>query len=321
MRIPMKWSALALWSAASAFAQFSGLAPTDDGSELYFVTNIRLASELSQKLPPTPAIYRIQAGAITRVTVPPPVSVGSPQASIGNPQVSGDGAVFSYTEYQQCIGGSSCIVHPTTSDSPLSVGGKPYGAPLSGEAQISRNGRYVFNDLELGFAFPQQANIRQLHDLESGTTVPVTVRAASRRQAVTSDGRVLGFDPQTGALTLWSAQGSRALATSEQPATAIIDDTGAWVVYGTAGSAHLRAWEVSTGRDVLLAQSATGFSIGNDGNLIAYVAVPGVLQVAQVFTIHPDGTGNKQLTNFPQLVDTAVIAGLGGSVFAVTGGR
>src|SRR5271157_2158823 len=79
--------ALLLLLAGSAFAQFSGLAPTDDGSQLYFVSNVRLASELSQNLPATPAIYRIQAGAITRMTMPPPYSTGSPQGSQGNPQV------------------------------------------------------------------------------------------------------------------------------------------------------------------------------------------------------------------------------------------
>src|ERR1035441_2837519 len=43
--------ALLLLLAGSAPAQFSGLAPTDDGSQLYFVTMVRLASELSQNLP------------------------------------------------------------------------------------------------------------------------------------------------------------------------------------------------------------------------------------------------------------------------------
>lgn len=329
MKIPANpgWGALALLLAGRVSAQFSGLAPTDDGSQLYFVTSVRLASELSQNLPATPAIYRIRAGVIERMTVPPPVSTGSPQQSQGNPQVSGDGSVFSYTEYQVCIGGSSCITYPTTSDSVLSVGGKPYGTPLPGEAQISRNGRFVFNALQFPrSSFPLEANTLDLHDLQAGTTFHAPVRPASGRQAVTSDGRVLGFDLQTGVLTLWSPQGARSLATSEQPATAIINDSGTWVVYETASTAagvHLRALELSSGRDVLLARSGTGFSasIGDDGKLVAYVAVPGIAQVPQVFTSHPDGTGNAQLTNLPQAVDAAVIAGLGGSVFAVTGSR
>src|ERR1039458_1745444 len=84
--------ALLLLLAGSAPAQFSGLAPTDDGSQLYFVTMVRLASELSQNLPATTAIYRIQAGAIQRITVPSPYSVGSPDLYQGNAQVSGTSA-------------------------------------------------------------------------------------------------------------------------------------------------------------------------------------------------------------------------------------
>ena len=324
------WSALALWLllAGSAPAQFSGLAPTDDGSQLYFTATVRLASELSQNLPATTtAIYRIQAGSIQRITVPSPYSVGNPDLYQGNAQTSGDGNVFSYTEYQGCVGGSYCVTHPTMSDSPLTVGGKAYGTPLEGEAQISRNGRFVYNALLYpASTYPAGSSIVELHDLETGTTVHPPVQAASSRQAVTSDGRVLGFDPQTGALILWSPQGAQSLTTSEQPAIAIVNDAGTWVVYQAAqtlGTYHLRALQLSNGRDVLLASSATGFdaSISNDGNLVAYVAVPGIGQVAQVLTIHPDGTGNAPLTSFPLEVDEAVIAGGGGTVFAVTGSR
>jgi uncharacterized protein (TIGR03437 family) len=319
--------ALLLLLAGSAPAQFSGLAPTDDGSQLYFVTTLRLTSEQSQNLPATTAIYRIQAGVIERMTVPPPSSAGSFDLYQGNAQVSGDGNVFSYSEYQQCVGGSSCIAHPTISDSPLTVGGKAYGTPLTGEAQISRNGRFVYNALLFpASSYPASSNVVELHDLQTGTTVQPPVRPADGRQAVTSDGRVLGFDLHTGALTLWSPQGAQSLTTSEQPATAIINDAGTWVVYQTVqtlGTMHLRALQLGSGRDVLLASSATGFdaSISNDGTLVAYVNVPGIGQVAQVLTTHPDGTGNAPLTSLPLAVDEAVIAGGGGTVFAVTGSR
>jgi hypothetical protein len=326
-RLHSGWWALALLPllAGSAAAQFSGLAPTDDGSQLYFVTTVRLASE--QNLPATTAIYRIQGGVIERITVPPPSSAGSTELYQGNPQVSSDGNVFSYTEYQECIGGSSCIIHPTMSDSPLSVGGKAYGTPLAGEAQISRNGRFVFNALLFPTSsYPAGSNVVELHDLQTGTTVQPPVQPAASRQAVTSDGRVLGFDPQTRALILWGPQGAQSLTTSEQPAIAIIDDAGTWVVYQTVQTLamiHLRALQLSSGRDVLLASSATGFdaSISNDGTLVAYVNVPGIGQVAQVLTIHPDGAGEAPLTSFTQEVTEAVIAGGGGTVFAVTGSR
>ena len=67
--------------------------------------------------------------------------------------------------------------------------------------------------------------------------------------------------------------------------------------------------------------SAFNASISNDGSEILYLRDPGILQTTQAFTIHPDGTGNAQLTNFAQPVDEAVIAGSGTMAFAITGGR
>src|SRR5262245_39720623 len=109
-----------------AEAQFSDLAATDDGSQLYFATQLRLASESTQNLPYGIAIYRIAGGAIERVTVPPGFNP-APYHSYahGNPQVSGDGRVFSYTSYDNCGGGSACITFPSTRESFLTVNGQP----------------------------------------------------------------------------------------------------------------------------------------------------------------------------------------------------
>src|SRR5690242_7319578 len=88
-------------------AQFSDPAVTDDGLQVYFATPLRLASESGQDLPPGAAIYSIAGGAIARITVPPGMD---PQPfhvlSHGNPQLSADGSVFSYTSYNNCYGGS-----------------------------------------------------------------------------------------------------------------------------------------------------------------------------------------------------------------------
>jgi len=241
--------------------------------------------------------------------------------------VSADGKVFSYTEFQDCIGGSACITRPSTSDSLLFIGGQSYGAPLAGVAQISRNGKLVLSALEFpGFTSPPQADILQLRDLQTATTYTVPILPFNR-QALTSDGHVLGVDPQTWALETWSsADGIRALSTTEEPTNPIINDGGTWVVYDSDVSSttvHLRALELRTGRDVLLATSGSAFnaSISDDGTLVAYLAVPGINQPTQVFTIHTDGTGGAQLTTFPEGVDTAVLEGSGAAVFAVTGGR
>ena len=316
--------------ASAALAQFSQLRPTDDGSQVYFLSTLPLTAEAQLNLPATGAIYRFQGGSITRVTDPPasPANCGLDCHSQGNPQISGDGSVFSYTNYTYCGGHVACLVGSTTGASTVVVGGKPY-ATLTGDAQVSANGRFVYSaQVYPPSVAPAQANVSQLLDLQTGTTYPVPIMAASSRQTLTNDGRVLLFpNPfgQTLSLALWSTQGLLPIATAEQPVTAIISPNGAWVVYETSGPTirHLRAVNLSSGNDVLLAISGSSFgaSISNDGSEVLYLRVPGIAQTVQAFTIHPDGTGNTQLTNFAQAVDEAVIAGSGAIAFAVTGGR
>jgi hypothetical protein len=78
----------------------------------------------------------------------------------------------------------------------------------------------------------------------------------------------------------------------------------------------LRASEISTGRDVLLASRSAEYSyspvwnssISNAAATVLYVVAPQSGQPSQVWTIHPDGTGRRQLTNFLQDVSEAVIS-------------
>jgi uncharacterized protein (TIGR03437 family) len=315
-----------------AQAQFHDLAVADDGSRAIFATSLRLVSETSQNLPSGAAIYAIANGAIDRLTVPPgynPLPFHS--SSQGNPQVSADGRVFSYTQYSNCGGGSACITYPSTSTSFLTVDGRTSDQVLKGEAQISRNGRFVLNYLTTCCPIPAQPDLIQLHDLQTGTTVQPPLPPAGKRQAVTSAGTVLLLDRRNGSLVIRTPQSSLALSTAEPPKSGIVNDLGTWVVYEAAGGpqADLRAYEIATGRDVLLASRSVEFwyspvfdsSISNDGATVLYLAAPQPGLPFQAWTIHPDGTGRRQLTNFPQDVSEAVLSGDGQTAIAATGGR
>ena len=325
-------SAALLVAANCAQAQFSNLAVTDDASQVYFATNLRLVAEASQDLPTGAAIYRIANGVIERVTVPPGVNpLPFHTYAHGNPQVSADGRVFSYTNYSNCYGGSACITFPSTSASFLTVHGQPYNQPLKGEAQISRNGRFVLNYLTTCCPIPAQPDFIQFRDLQTGTTSQPPSPPAGRRQAITSDGTALLLNRQTGSLVLWTPQSVRNLSTLAPAKSGIVNDLGTWIVYeASAGSkADLRAFEVATGRDVLLASRSVEFwntpvfdaSISNDDATVLYVAAPESGQPSQIWTIRPDGTGRRQLTTFPQDVSEAILSGNGQTAIAVTGGR
>jgi hypothetical protein len=61
--------------------------------------------------------------------------------------------------------------------------------------------------------------------------------------------------------------------------------------------------------------------VSNDAATVFYVVAPQSGQPSQAWTIHPDGTGRQQLTNFPQDVSEAVISGNGQTAIAATHGR
>jgi uncharacterized protein (TIGR03437 family) len=317
---------LFLLTSGFGYGQFSGLAVTDDGAQLYFATSLRLKTETPLNLPSTQAVYRTLNGSIERFTDVPQLVHYAP-ISNGNPQTSGNGEVVSYTRTTECIGGSSCYSHPTTYYSFLAIGGQAYGTALGGNAQISRNGRYVVNDGVFNSFGPTQ--FHELRDLQNGTATKLPIRASSPRQAVTRDGQVLGFDLVDYKLKIWSSQNLRVLATTKPPVRAIINDTAQWVLYVASDKAMgttLHSFELSSSRDLILAHfpdlyeyNAVVPTISNDGTTVLYLDPPQTGgQPAQIWLVRPDGTGRRQLTSLTEAVTEAVLAGSGKTAIAAT---
>jgi uncharacterized protein (TIGR03437 family) len=317
-----------LVAALPACAQFRDLASTDDGAHLYFVTDLRLRSEAPLDLPNTSAVYRWTAAGLERITEPSQHGISLFRPYQENPRISGAGDVFVYTVTRPCYGGSGCISNPTTRESVLYLGAQRQGETLGGTTQISRNSRYA---LSFGrwSTFLQKTEYRDLRDFQTGAKVQVEVWPSSQRQALTSDGRVLGTDlndPRK--LVLWSAAGRRELPIQlpELTGPAILDDRAGWVIYeateGTQPVVSLRAYRVSGGGDVLLAERAGPAtfqaSISNDGGTVLYVAPGDEDQPDQAWLVGPDGTNRRQLTALEEGVSTAILAGHGTVAFAVT---
>jgi uncharacterized protein (TIGR03437 family) len=305
-------------AALRTYGQFYQLAVTDDGEQIYFVSNLGLKTE-PQRLG---GIYRIVEGRVEAFVQDPPSDLSSMLFSgYDHPQVSGDGQVVVYTKTISCRGGSSCDLRGyPRSYSSVCARGECLDESLGGGAQISRNGRYVLRTGSWAEMPNPPIVFRHVRDLQTGEEVEVPVWPSNDRQALTSDGRVLGVDPeQSGALLLWSRQGLLRLPLAEDRERAVISDTGDWVIYETRAS--LRSLELSTGRDILLARRGRlpfQMSISNDARLVLYLAQPAPGQVEQIFLTRPDGTQTRQLAQFPEGVTEAVLTGSGRAVIAVT---
>ncbi len=308
----MRFVIAACITAAIAHAQFTDLATTADGLQVYFATTLRLAAEAPQQIPTT-AIYRVSAGAVPqRMTAPSPFDPTYP-ISQGNTQVSDDGNVWSYTESQSCTTGSSCIFFTPATTSHLFVQGPPARSEaISGTAQISPNGRFVW-----------KPGAGTVDDLQTGTTAQPPLSPAAPQQDVTDDGAVLGFD--NGALVLWTAAGSRTIATAEQPASAIVNAAGTWVAYetNTATAVRLHSVDVATSADTLTAtlSGSPDLSISARGDHLMYLNAARPDQPAQVWLAQLGQSGATQLTHYPQGVDAAVLDGNGDAVIAAAEGR
>lgn len=325
---------ISLLGAANLFAQFYTLAVTDDASQVYFATLLRLVSEASQNLS-TNIFYRVDLhGAVQAVPrVPAATEPAFSQLAVhdGYPVVSGDGRLFSYTEYTGCQSGrgSSCTLEiPTSYNSYLLVDGKLDGTYFGGSAQMSRSGRFIYN-YGTWAAFLYSGNYNELHDRQTGTVVKPPVTPASQQQAVTADGSVLGFAASSASpsLVLWNPLHSRQIPTTPGLTSAKVNDLGTKVVYETTSPAGtvLRESDLASGADIQLGirppkAGTLQASISNDGSLVAFVA-EAADGTTQVWIAGPGSAAPRQLTSFPESVSEAVIDGLGTAVAAITGSR
>jgi uncharacterized protein (TIGR03437 family) len=118
---------------------------------------------------------------------------------------------------------------------------------------------------------------------------------------------------------LWTSQPVPALPVREGASSAIVNDSARWVIYTIGyGEGEMRALEVASGRDVpLTGGNHPGFqpSISDDGAWVLYVSG------RQAWLVRPDGSERRQLTDFADGVDEAVLAGNGRVAVAATGGR
>jgi uncharacterized protein (TIGR03437 family) len=199
---------LLLAAAIPACAQFSQLAATDDGKQLYF-TSQSLLKGAKQTLPWAESrLYRYGTDGVTlfaeRGSLAPQHSGGSGDGASG-PQVSGDGSVVGFTLQDICPTSSDCT-QPVSAEAELR--GKTTQDLGPGVLQLSRNGRWALLTVT-NFNFtanpPTTTQSSLLIDLGTGQQTPVPSPDSSISlqggHTVASDGTLLV--KQDNAVGLW----------------------------------------------------------------------------------------------------------------------
>lgn len=272
------WLILLFICAVPAFAQFSELAVTDDGTQLYFSSALKLIGGASNGRFPEARIYRWTSGGVQLVaergTLAPTSSFGSGDGAV-SPQVTGDGLLFGFTLQNICAIPETPTAPCTSTITRAELRGWAETSLGEGTLQLSRNGQWA---LVISPSSPRGTPSSTLVNLETGqrTSVPPSPIQA---RAIASDGSVL---VQTG---IWRAGAITPLKVSGAVRPLAISDNGQVLVYnqvsmdasGRPNRALLRAQDLTTGNDLALFtplpdrfQGPQFMSVSSDGRKVLY---------------------------------------------------
>jgi len=293
--------------------QFSDLATTTDGSALYVSSPLSLRGDNEY---PNQKIFRMDSsGIFVAAQFPREPSVFVAYApnfyNAIEPDVSGDGKVFSYVAQRTCIGGSACL-YVELYESHITGAGPEI--VYTGRTRLSRNGRYALRYGSTGFIMSSDP-VPALIDLTTGARTPVPGTIPEGRQ-VASDGTVLAS--VHGSLVLWKAGASQPLPLGA-PARAVISDNASAVAAElqlSDGQERLVLYDVASSQQTeIVPRSETSYhaSLSDDGRWLCYV------YGGQPYLYDRLSSSSAALNAAPEGVVEAVISGDGSTIWETTG--
>ncbi len=325
-------AALIFLTAIPALAQFSGLATTKDGSQLYFSSPMQLTG--STDTSSNAKIFRYDGtnfflyAQLARVasTGPPPVAgptISSNYYTLGNPFVSGDGATTGFVGYADCAECSYDRVLPAQTT--FEFTGAAGELVLPRECGVNTSGRFALCQVETGSPFNPAPGV--LIDLASLQTIAfLQTYCWGNPHYMTANGSVL-LTGNSG-LTLWSAaSGTQAVGLIvPAPPTGscpMISGDGSLVVHVNGTS--LSVFNVAKQTDTPLAPNPmigevahqiTLFTISDDARWILAEIYDGS---AQQLDLVDSTTGSaKQLTFGSDGIQAATLSGDGTTAYLAT---
>jgi uncharacterized protein (TIGR03437 family) len=325
-----------LMAATPLFAQFSQLAATDDGSQVYFTTPLALYNSPAGQSYES-RVYRIGPDGVSLIAQRPSfvtgtISISSASDGVTDPQVSGDGSVVGVTFRNVCPGEITPLNPPPLCSSPSSAEAVILHTPNidlgPGVLQLSRNGRWTL--VTNTNALPQGlTNVATVADHVTNLASQILNPILGPSRVLASDGSVLtqnGIWKQGQVTPLPSIEG---LSYTPQS----LSDNAAIVIAfafapGVANSIRLVAIDVPSGKATTLCQSTTStlplfMGMSNDGRHALY-RVTALASVAGTAYVVDTATGQSTAIAVPtgELATDGTLSGDGRIAFlATTAGR
>lgn len=266
----MRLLLVGLLSVFAAQAQFTEIAASDSGSQMYVTTTFVIDGVVNMTpLPPPERIFQVSAGLASLLVQLD--TTGMPSAQASGPQVSGDGSVVGYTVNFFCAPAAPCGSQNVESFLKFPVA-KDLGP---GALQLSRNGQWALmvvpNDLAGGPpGFVSPPGSATLMNLQTGDTASVPPPPNGSR-AIASDGSVL---TSTG---VWKAGNiTTVVYGSAVPnftfLSPVLSDDASTIVYASLSS--LISHDVATGNETVISDNppAGSIALSVNGRYVLYSA-------------------------------------------------
>ena len=235
-------------------AQFSGLAASDDGNQLYFTSQLLLRGAKSTSQGPESRLYRFGSGGVTLFAERGPLGpTGSFSSGDGvvSPTVSADGTLVAFTYNDICLASPTC----TESVSEAELRGSQTLDLGPGTVQLSRNGRWAL-----------VANQISTTDYNAKPPTVTTTYTTTLIDLSTGQRTSVSSQPAPG---LINNQNIRTLASDGS----VLVATGASSRTDAAG-AGFGIWKQGAATPIQLPAGVTPFALSDDASTIVYYVFP-----------------------------------------------
>lgn len=311
-----------------AFAQLTSMSTVYDGSTLYFT------SELSQTGTGQPRYGKLffadESGVhplfirerVVELDETSPIQrFRSNDYNLLGVDISSGGERLSVVGFRDCFESSSACGVADRSELYDDTG--KFTLRTEGSASFSPDGKWA-----LATAIPLSGGLTRyrIFDLSSGADYSFNVGLAGRdwrSHDIANNGTAVIVDETRGRLTVFRPQ-EGPIQIDGPFRSAVIDAAGTIAVMEMRGSGGSSLQVMRIGSSSLPfslrmeGRSDYAPKISDDGTLILFLSTTRDSNDPQVFLIHPDGTGRKQITTEPEGISSAVLSGDGHVLWALT---